>query len=460
VGVFVSLFEALNVGLTGLNVASAGLQVAEHNVANVSTPGFTRRTAVTGTADPVRRGLNWIGQGVSLTRIARNQDPFVHRRLLVATSEMAAANARQSVFQGVEGLFESDATSIRGDLDALFDAFGAATGDPSSQTLRRDVVVAADALAGSITRASAGLRTAVDDIDGTIAARLEEVNADLRLVADLNARVANGGGSVSAGDLADRRDQALARLAENIGAVAFHERDGSVTVRVGGHAAVSAAAARTLSYDASRGALTMSVDNGAVSITAEVGGTVRGQLAARETIAGWMADIGTLATDLVGALNAQNAAGFTSTGAAGGDLFVLTGTAATGLTLTVADDVTADPGLLAFAGAPSAEAGDAANLSAFLALETQSVVGGARTGAAALSDLTSRVGSAASLAATAADVATATHADAETLYISLSGVDLDEEAVRLVQYQAAYQAAAKVIQITDQTLDTLMSIVR
>lgn len=455
-----SLFEALNVGLTGLNVASTGLQVSEHNVANVSTPGFTRRTVDTATADPVRRGLNWIGQGVGISRIARNQDPFVHRRLLVAKSEMAAANARQGVFQGVEGLFESDATSIRGDLDALFDAFGAATGDPSSQTMRRDVVVAADALAGSITRASAGLRTAVEEIDGTVSARLEEVNADLRLVADLNARVANGGGSVAAGDLADRRDQALARLAEAIGAVAFYERDGSVTVRVGGHAAVSAAAARTVSYDAGRGALRLSVDNGAVSITSEVGGAVRGQLGARETLTGWMADLGTLATDVVTALNAQNAAGFTSTGAAGGDLFVLTGTAATGFTLSVSDAVVADPGLLAFAGTASGEAGDAGNLSAFLALENQSLVGGSRTAGAALTELTSRVGSAASLATTDADVANATHADAETLYVSLSGVDLDEEAVRLVQFQAAYQAAAKVIQITDQTLDTLMSIVR
>jgi flagellar hook-associated protein 1 FlgK len=48
--------------------------------------------------------------------------------------------------------------------------------------------------------------------------------------------------------------------------------------------------------------------------------------------------------------------------------------------------------------------------------------------------------------------------DAQELYANLTSVDLDEEAVSLVQHQTAYAAAAKVIQTADEMLQTLLSI--
>ena len=47
----------------------------------------------------------------------------------------------------------------------------------------------------------------------------------------------------------------------------------------------------------------------------------------------------------------------------------------------------------------------------------------------------------------------------EELRSSISGVDLDNEAARLIEYQASYEAASKVISVTNQMLQTLMNIV-
>ena len=38
-----------------------------------------------------------------------------------------------------------------------------------------------------------------------------------------------------------------------------------------------------------------------------------------------------------------------------------------------------------------------------------------------------------------------------------SGVSLDEEATHLIQYQRAYEAAARVISVSDSMLDTLIN---
>jgi flagellar hook-associated protein 1 FlgK len=40
---------------------------------------------------------------------------------------------------------------------------------------------------------------------------------------------------------------------------------------------------------------------------------------------------------------------------------------------------------------------------------------------------------------------------------SVSGVNLDEEAARLIQFQQSYQAAAKVLQVAQSLFDTLLN---
>jgi flagellar hook-associated protein 1 FlgK len=59
-------------------------------------------------------------------------------------------------------------------------------------------------------------------------------------------------------------------------------------------------------------------------------------------------------------------------------------------------------------------------------------------------------------AKTAATISSATSAQADTAVASKSGVNLDEEAGRLIQFQQGYQAAAKVLQVAQAIFDTLL----
>jgi flagellar hook-associated protein 1 len=59
-------------------------------------------------------------------------------------------------------------------------------------------------------------------------------------------------------------------------------------------------------------------------------------------------------------------------------------------------------------------------------------------------------------AQTAADVSANVATQAESARSGKSGVNLDEEAARLIQYQQSYQAAAKVLVIAQQIFDTLL----
>lgn len=74
--------------------------------------------------------------------------------------------------------------------------------------------------------------------------------------------------------------------------------------------------------------------------------------------------------------------------------------------------------------------------------------------ASAMADIGVRVQS----ARASSDISQAVAANAEAVRSSQSGVNLDEEAARLIQFQQGYQAAAKVLQVAQSVFDTLLSV--
>jgi flagellar hook-associated protein 1 FlgK len=57
---------------------------------------------------------------------------------------------------------------------------------------------------------------------------------------------------------------------------------------------------------------------------------------------------------------------------------------------------------------------------------------------------------------TASTISTAAATQAETARSNKSGVNLDEEAAKLIQFQQSYQAAAKILQVAQQIFDTML----
>jgi flagellar hook-associated protein 1 FlgK len=88
------------------------------------------------------------------------------------------------------------------------------------------------------------------------------------------------------------------------------------------------------------------------------------------------------------------------------------------------------------------------------------VVGGGQNVTDAYASALASIGVRVQSAGYAAEQSTAIAADAKTAAADTSGVNLDEEAARLIQYQQSYQAAAKMLQIAQQVFDTLLQIGR
>lgn len=77
----------------------------------------------------------------------------------------------------------------------------------------------------------------------------------------------------------------------------------------------------------------------------------------------------------------------------------------------------------------------------------------------AYSQLIGNVGVTVQSATTSADISGKLSSDSETMLQNKTGVNLDEEAAKMIQYQQNYQAAAKILQVAQSTFTTLLGII-
>jgi len=132
--------------------------------------------------------------------------------------------------------------------------------------------------------------------------------------------------------------------------------------------------------------------------------------------------------------------------------FTGSGSQDVGVSQTVKDD----PSKLAFSSGGIGE--DSKNGEALSTLITAPIIsqgGGSLT--TAYDQLTGNVAAGSQSASAAADGFRSFQQSLESQHMAISGVNIDEEAVKMIEYQRTYQASAKVISTVNQLLETLLN---
>lgn len=150
---------------------------------------------------------------------------------------------------------------------------------------------------------------------------------------------------------------------------------------------------------------------------------------------------------------------FSVTGApASGDVFYLSAAKGAASNFSVSQAVTADGSKIAAATDPTMLPGDNRNALAMAALQDSPEISGKYTFSDYYSSLVSDSGVESQRASTQNEFQTGLLQNLENQRDNVSGVSLDEETTNLLKYQRAYQAAAKVISVADQLLQTVLQI--
>jgi len=466
-----SLFAILHSSAAALGAQSRALQTTANNVANAETPGYARQRTELTTARPINRGGLLLGQGVSAATVSAAFDSFAQRQVISGFAEHGYAETRSTAMRGIEiALAEGEDGGLGERLNELFDSFSLMEADPTSPALRLNVLGRADEFATAMRRGAAVIQTQQDEANAAVGDIVGQVNDLAGQLAGLNANIQQlEAGGHRANDLRVQRANTVETLAA-LGQTRVTERDdGSLGVLFAGHTLVEGDEARTLSAveDATTGNLEVHVSQGSTTfdITNSIGsaGKLGAVLTTRDvTTPELMAQLDALAFNVATEVNAQHQAGFGLDGSTGNDFFappLQQAGAASALSLDVG--MVGNVDAIAASGSAATLPGGNTNISALADLaESLSMAGGTRTFSSYYGEVVASLG----------ENAASAYADESRAYNQLStamdvrdansAVSLEEEALDLIRFQEAYQAAARVISATNDLFDDLMSIVR
>jgi flagellar hook-associated protein 1 FlgK len=457
------LFTMLRIASRALDAQRFGLDVTGQNIANVKTSGYTRRSVVFSEVPPLDP---WsAGGGVDVQALVAARAPLLEARLRFEQPAASREGAIADHLAVLEANLGQPGASLDEALARFYNTYAALAQSPTSPTARQQVIIEGQTLSRTFNDLAAGFNQAQMNADRELRDAVSQVNNLARQLADINSGISSAGAENSEG-LLDQQTLALASLSELADVTVTHNDDGTVDVSIGSGRSLVVGAntfALTATSTPPQGFAQLISDGAAVptNVTSEItGGRIAGLLQVRDVLTPqYQTQLDQLAYGVATDVNGLATSGYDLAGTAGVNFFTPpSGVAGAAQQMAVSSAVAADTSLVVASATTAAGNNDIAR--AIAALQDQSITGTSTRPVDAWGNLVYSV---------AADSRSAIQSKAsheqvmqqlKNLKDQISGVSIDEEAAMLLKFQRSYEANAKFFQVTDQTLDLLMSLVR
>jgi len=429
-----------------LQANRGALDVTSNNIANANTPGYSREQVELTEAIPVEQGDISYGSGVDLEQVQSVRDQVLELRIAEETQQQASSQTQYTALQQVQGLFSNSTQGIGADLTAFFNSLNQLSTDPTSIPQRQAVLTAAQNLAGDFQQTEQNLDSIQSGMNQSVTATVSQINSLTQQIAQLNGQV----GQLQKlgqdpGVLLDQETQAIDQLSQltDVNVIQTEAGEtittGSGTALVVGNQSfalqVSPGTAGTNQIYAQGQNITSTIQSG------QLGGTLQIR---DQVIPEILSQLDNLAGQFTTSINNAQASGYDLNGNKGQPLF--SDPPGPGAAANIQVAIT-DPNLIA--ASSDKTPGSNGNIANLLAVQNQALPSGADP-LDTYSDMVSLTGNLTAQAEAEVNASQTSLTQLQDQRGSLSGVDIDEETTNLVNYQNAYEAAARVVTTIDQ----------
>ncbi len=476
-----NLLASLNVTASALNAFDLALETTQNNVANAQTPGFAKQTQ---TLDAAAFNLS-AGEvgGVTAGAVISARDQFAEQNVHTQNMQLGASTQDVTSLTQLQNLFPVSQTSgIANALNGLFSSFSGWAESPNDSTAQQSVINNATTVAQAFQETATGLNQFAQTTDQQLQQTVSNIN-------QLAAQLAGDNKLIQQGDIGDAGLDAsihntLDQLSQYVNFTSTQQTDGTTTVLVDGQTPLVMGATQfSLGFQMAQptnpapvnasgppNAVVLGFDGS--DITSQItSGQLGSLLNTRNTVLpAYIGDayqsgtINTLAQQFAETVNGMLTSGNITDGPpaqAGRALFTYDTTNSTNVAQTLAVDPTMDGTQLAAIqpGPPEVANGVALSLAGLSDPQgsTGQINGQSFTGY--YGNMAANVGTALNVATDQQSAQQAAVAQAQNLRQQSSGVNLDQEAVSLVQFQKAYDANSRFVSVIDSITADLMNMI-
>ena len=451
----------INNALSGALAAQVALSASSQNIANLQTKGYTRQSALLTAMGPDASPRS-AGNGVQVSSLLRFSDGYKSQAMWRAAAELGAHSQTQPYLSQLENVMGDETASLSAGIDQFFGALNAVAGDPGSTPLRQQVLTSAGLMAERFNGLNNVFNAQLQSVRNQRSAIVDSANAQIASIAKLNQQISEAqAGGLSASSMIDARDLAIDDLAGKMALEVTDNGDGTrdISLKTGQslvlgsmHGTLKAAPTATSPQEFSLTFAGTTFVLEASRLGGQLGGLAKYET---EKLVPMQKDIADIARQVADKVNTQLALGFKPSAAAGTPLFVYTPGGNADM-LKVSSGFIADDLAFSSDGTP----GDTGNLQKLVAIKAQPITVGT-IGTVLLSDadtqIVGKLGVDSQLNKAALKTTQTVRSQSIDDWQSTSGVNQDEEAVNLVEYQNMYQANMKVISIANQLFDATLA---
>ncbi|MEM7675427.1 MAG: flagellar hook-associated protein FlgK [Myxococcota bacterium] len=452
----------LYLGASGFQASQQSVRTASDNIANVDTPAFRRRESIQSARATASAGRGQTaGGGVQVDGTKRVVDRAIERQLRSAKSSTGRAEARFDALSRAEVTFnELDGGRVTARFEALIGSFEQLAAQPQDIGARQRVLSAASEFASNINALVGELRAQQRELGLQATDQIGQVNELSDRIAELNQQI--GGSQNPSPAMLDRRDEALHSLSELV-EVEVIETNGqiSVSLRGSGYGLVTDGVSRHLSSSTLRGTILVQGERASAGLDLTVSltsGALAGTLdAANRDLSSLIDGIEQFAADFANTVNRVHGAGFGIDGQNGRSLFSVQ--VSEGVVLQVDSALVGRPDRVAAGQDARLLPGDNRNAVELSQLRQANLPQGL-TAEASLRAVVVDFAVSVQSSSVHSQATTAVRDQLEQMQAGLSGVSLDEEMTRLLQFRQSYAAAAQVIRTADELMREVVSLKR
>ncbi len=363
-----------SIGISALNAAQAGLLTTGNNIANASTPGYSREQTIQAALPSLGTANGFIGQGVNVTTVQRIYSSFINTQLQQQQSASSQLSTYYNQIQQINNIIADPAAGLSPALQNFFSAINGVANAPASIAARQGLISNAQSLTGTFQTLNQVLTGLATSTNQQITSSVVNINAYAKQIAALNQSILTSSASNTSqqpNSLLDQRNQLISQLSKEINATVLKQSNGSDTVYIGngqplvvGNQAMTLNAVPAQSNPAQLDIAYVTPSGATLRLPSSSiqGGNLGGLMAFQnQSLVPTQSQLGLIATGLGMAINTQQLQGQDLNGALGTPLFHIaspvvianqanTGSATVSATITQASALTGSNYTLSYNG--------------------------------------------------------------------------------------------------------------
>lgn len=466
------LFGTLNIGVKGMTAAQTALQTTSHNVSNMNTEGYSRQRVNVQADNPYTLpGVGQLGTGVKMSGVVRVVDDYVTKQIQDETASYSRYATKSDALAQLEMIFdEPSETGLSNRFSRVYAAWNYLGSSPELATAKTMVSQESQTLTDTMRQMANQIEGLEGDTLYAIEKDVLDFNEKVEQLATLNKQIFN---VVIKGqtpnDLLDQRDRLTTELASIAGVSIDYDKFQGVKLTLDGNAVLDGDTIQKLAVQSGgpKGQVELQAADGSAKAIIIENGSIKGSQEALAVINDKKVELNQLAYNFATAVNTVH----------GKEFFTVSQTDAA-KNMTVNADIKADTSLInAGKDLENPAAGDGSRATAISALASTKLnyfqadfageydpdtmnfkpqTSGTTTNGA-YNDMVTSMG----IIKQQADNIVASQSEVlgflEDRRSSISGVNMNEEVVDMMKFQSAFQANARIINIIDEMLDTLIN---